>query len=703
MLELDDIKKMHDKAYTANQITREEAANDLAFYWVTQWDDNLLQSSQLSYRGEFNILRKAGRAISADLADNPVQVDFEPIDETRDDSAELADGLYRNGLNGNTSIEAFEVSETESIVCGVGAWVLYAKYEGLRSKHQIICRKPIYEANNTVFWDPNSKLIDKSDAKYCSHLVAYTDDGYKNLVKELTGEEIDTIDPESFKNPEQSYTFPWITGNNHVIYVVNFYHIEEIKDKIFTFQDPFGIEMELMESDILDVIDDLLDSGFEIISEEEIKRNVCYKYIASGAEILKVERIAGEYIPIIPCFGEHAVVEGEEIWEGITRLAKDPQMLRNFSMSYLAELVSRSPREKPIYYPEQIAGFEDMYAETGIDDNYPYRLQNRFDANGNEVPIGAVGMVNNANIPTSLPLIIEQTRQAVEDIANPGLPQNIADPDISGKAVLALQAKIERQSMIYQQHIKHAKRRDGQVWISMAKEIYDVPRKTVIELPDGTRKQVQIMESIIDKETGEIVTLNDFNNAEFEVYSRIGPSYSSQKEQTVDRLEKMIALMDPNDPVRKILQLKILVLSDGVDFDDVREYVNKQLVMMGVKKPETPEEEQIAAQAKQPKQPDAATLLAMAENKKGDADLLEEKRKGIEMQFKAANDQMKARIDAFDAMTKRMQAQIDAQEAGATIRNKNIDSFGKEIDNMAKIADLRKISDEELYRRATNI
>jgi hypothetical protein len=257
--------------------------------------------------------------------------------------------------------------------------------------------------------------------------------------------------------------------------------------------------------------------------------------------------------------------------------------------------------------------------------------------------------------------------------------------------------------MIYQQHVKHAKRRDGQVWISMAKEIYDVPRKAVIELPDGTRKQVQIMESIIDKETGEIVTLNDFNNAEFEVYSRIGPSYSSQKEQTVDRLEKMIALMDPNDPVRKILQLKILVLSDGVDFDDVREYVNKQLVMMGVKKPETPEEEQIAAQAKQPKQPDAATLLAMAENKKGDADLLEEKRKGIEMQFKAANDQMKARIDAFDAMTKRMQAQIDAQEAGATIRNKNIDSFGKEIDNMAKIADLRKISDEELYRRATNI
>ena len=37
MLKLKDLKKLHDKAYQANQITREQASDDLVFYWVTQW------------------------------------------------------------------------------------------------------------------------------------------------------------------------------------------------------------------------------------------------------------------------------------------------------------------------------------------------------------------------------------------------------------------------------------------------------------------------------------------------------------------------------------------------------------------------------------------------------------------------------------------------------------------------------------------
>ena len=185
-LDLTQLKRMHDKAFLANQIPRERSANDFIFYWVTQWDDDILQASQLSYRGEFNILRKAGRQIQSDLASNPVQVDFVPINETRTDSAELADGLYRAGLQKNVSIEAFENAETETIVGGVGAWLLYTKYESknINNDKQVILRKPIFEANNTVFWDPSSKLLDKSDAAYCSVLTAYTEDSYKRLVKD---------------------------------------------------------------------------------------------------------------------------------------------------------------------------------------------------------------------------------------------------------------------------------------------------------------------------------------------------------------------------------------------------------------------------------------------------------------------------------------------------------------------------------------
>ena len=701
MLELKQIKDLFDKDYIANQTTRERAANDLVFYWVTQWDDGLLSDSQLGYRGEFNILRKAGRNIMSDLMENPVQVDFVPIDDTRDDAAEIADGLYRKGLKQNTSIEAFGNGESENIVCGYGAWKLYTKYESKRpgNKNQIICRKPIYEANNTVFWDSNSKLLDKSDAKRCTVLTSYSEEGYKDLIENIKGERPEKIDVSNFKDPEQSYTFPWILGDTKKIYVGEFYHLEEIEDSIIIFEDPFGEEVEYRKSDIKEVEDDLIDGGYNIVDEQTIKRNIVTKYIVSGEDILKTERIVGEYIPIVPCYGEHAIIEGQEHWEGITRLAKDPSRLRNFAFSYLADILSRSPRNKPIFWRDQIAGYERMYEENGADNNYPYYLMHRYDSQGNELPIGPVGELPDQAPPTALPMILQLTKEATEDVANPGIPQDIADPDVSGKAILALQARIDKQSMVYQEHMKHAKRRDGQIWASMAKEVYDVPRKTMIEMPDGTRKQVEIMQSVIDQKTGDIVVLNDISNAEFEIYSEIGPSYASQKDQTIETLMEMIAIMDPADPVRKALQLKVLELKDGVDFEDIREYVRKQLILMGIKEPETPEEQQMLAQAQQNQEPDPAMLLAMAENKKGEADLLEQKRKGIEMQLNSLNDRLKTQIDAFEAQTDRMMAQINAERYNAEIENKKIDSFGKTIDNTMKIVDLKNLTNEQLLSR----
>ena len=692
-LDLVELKRMHDKAYTASQTTRERGADDLVFYWVTQWDDNVLQGSQLSYRGEFNVLRKAGRQILADLAMNPVQVDFVPKGETRDDAAELLDGLYRADTNKNDSIEAFSQAQIETVVCGVGAWELRAEYATKRigDNNQVIVRKPIVEANNNVMWDPNSKRLDKSDAKYVSVLEAFSQQGYKDLVKDLTGEEADPVDAGSFKFPEQSYTFPWIMGEAKKIYVVKFYHIEVIEDIVLTLSDPFGGIINVRKAELINIEDELMGAGYDIESEHVYKRNQITKYVASGKEILKQTVIAGENIPIIPCFGEHAFVEGEEHWEGVTRLTKDPQRLRNFAGSYLGDILSRSPRRKPMFFQEQIAGFEDMYSESGADNNFPYLLANRKAGDGTDLPIGPVGEMPEQPMPTALPAVLELSKEAVMDVANPGVPQDIADPDISGRAVYALQSRLDMQSMVYQDHTKHAKRRDAQVFASMASEIYDVPRKIRIEDADGTRREVQIMERIVDNESGDIITIHDIHNSEFEVYSKIGPSYSSQKEQTIDRLGIMLQNMSPDDPVAKALQLKQLALMDGVDFDDIREYANKQLIIQGIKKPSTPEEEELLRQAQENKEPNAAVLLAQAENKKGDADLLAEKRKGIEMQLKAQNDRAKTQIDEFEAQTDRMEAQVKAKQAGVQVITDNIERLGKELDNTEKIINIKSM------------
>lgn len=687
MLELNDIQKMHDKAYTSGQPVRQMGSDDLVFYWVTQWDDQLLDTSSLEYRGEFNVLRKAGRQIMADLRSNPVQVDFDPKDPEREDGADFLDGLYRADDRRNSSIEAYDYASQDSVVCGFGAWELYTEYETSRAgdEKQVIRRRFIPEANNTAFCDPNARLLDKSDARYWSLLTPYSIEGYNDLVEELTGEDSD-FNPSNFRSPEQSYTFPWF-GESEKVYVTNFYHKCKVKDKVLTFRDVFGQLQKYRESEINSIMDELIDSGYEIVGEKDVERWEVRKYIASGAEILNGEMneetgeregevIAGEFIPVVPVYGERSFVEGEEYYSGVTRLAKDPQRLRNFQMSYLADIVSRSPRPKPIYFPEQLQGFEDMHSLSGAENNFPYLLQQRLDVNGEALPLGPIGTSPEQTVPQALMASIQLTKDAVSDVADPGLPQDIADPDMSGKAIHALQARVDKQSYIYQHNMKFAKRYDGLVYASMSAVVYDAPRQAQIVLPDGTKKQVDVMEAVMN-ESGEMVVLNDLTNAEFEVHSDIGPSYDTQKEQTREQIGAMIQGMDPADPLRQMLTLKQLELMDGVNVKDVREHVRKQMIASGFKEPETDEEKEAVAQQQQAQQqPDPAMVIAQAEMAKGQAE-----------QMNAQTKQMSSQIDMMNAETKRIEAMVKAQEAGVKIEGMQIDNVGKVLDNQGKVTD----------------
>ncbi len=699
ILTLDDIKKKHDKAYANDQITREQASDDLVFYWITQWDDQLLGDSQLEYRGEFNILRKAGRQIMADLAANPVQPDFHPKDEARVDGAELIDGMYRAADRDLNSQEAYQFAQNDAVVCGYGAWELYTEYVTSRSgdERQQIHRRYIPEANNTVFWDPSDSSMGKTKAAYVSALSAYSEEGYENLVKELTGEEDYQFSKSSFAEPEQSYSFPWAGGSSERIYVTNFYHRSKVKDKVLTLSDPFGGELLLRESDLDEIMDELLDDGYEILTEKEVERWEVRKYIASGEMVLngevndetgerEGEVIAGELLPVVPCYGEYAPqIEGQSYWCGVTRLAKDPQRLRNFQMSYLADIVSRSPRPKPIFTPEQVQGFEHMYEDSGAENNYPYYLINRKSAGGDDLPLGPVSQMPDQAIPSALIASIDLSRQSVEDVANAGLPQDIADPDLSGKAVRALQGRIDMQSYVYQHNFKHAKKRDAEVWASMATEVHAMPQKVSIQKEGGDIQKVELMRSIIDRDTGDVKVINDLSNLEFDIYADIGPSYQSQKDQTVETLTDMTAGLDPGDPLRNILLMKTLEIMQGVSFDDVRDYARQQLIILGLKDPETEDDVALLEQSREPA-PDANMVIAQAEMIKGQAQMAREEREASKDAFKAQNDAAQTEIDMFEAQTDRINTQIDAQKANADIDYKEVQRMGQQIDNAQKVA-----------------
>ena len=664
MLEHEDIMKMHDKAYDRGQVIRERAADDLVFAWVTQWDDQLLGESQLQYRGEFNILRKAMRQIISDLKANPIQIDFEPVGDNYN-ASDMMDGLYRTSTRQNTSLEALGNACQENVVAGFGGWELINQYK-MNTDQQEIIRNPIYEACNCLYFDPNASRLDKSDADYCCILERYSEEGYKDLVEEMTGEAPASV--VSFKYPEESYVFPWVAEDRRV-YVGRFYHREKVKIKIHILIDLMGQPTEVEDDEFKEQEDELIDQGLTYQECREFERYEITRYIVSGQEILEATLVPGQNIPVVPEYGERAFVEGEEHYEGITRLAKDPQRLRNFQMSYLADIVSRSPRRKPIFTPEQIQGYEQMYQEQGSENNYPHLLQNMYDGAGQPLPLGPVGEMPEQPIPQALAASLDLSRQAVEDVANPGLPQNISDPDLSGKAVIALQQRMDMQSFIYQDNHKHALRRDAEVFASMAAEVYDTPRQVTLTQYDGSRKTENMKEMILNPQAMQMETINDIEGIEFEVYAEIGTNYKTEQMEVREDMKELMNGLPPGDPIRNILLLEYIAILPGMQFENLRQYANKELIKMGIKEPETDDEIQFMQQLQQqPQQPDPAMVAAQAEVIKGEAE------------------QQNAQVRMYDAQTKRAKVEVDASKAGVEIESLQEDIAGKRMANMQALS-----------------
>jgi len=291
-------------------------------------------------------------------------------------------------------------------------------------------------------------------------------------------------------------------------------------------------------------------------------------------------------------------------------------------------------------------------------------------------------------IPQAVTQLAVETRQAVEDVADPGIPQSIADPDLSGKAIYALQARLDQQSIVYQTHKKFAKRRDAEIWVSMAAEVYDAPRTVTISQPDGTTKKINVMEAALDKKTGEIKVLHDLTNMDWHVFATIGPEFVTRKEQTIEQLQK--AMTETTDPaMQSLLFLKIMTLMDGVDMDDIKEYASNQLLIRGLRKPKTPEEEQIVMQAQQSQQPDPNTILAMAEDKKAQSMLMDSQVKATKAQNDMQNNDIQTQTKAFEAETNRIDSQVNAHKVGAEIQYGRVDAFAKAMEHDIKNQALR--------------
>ena len=611
-LHSDALRQFND-IQTALRDERLQCLQDRRFYSLcgAQWEGPLYDQYENKPRFEVNKIMLAVIRIVNEYRNNRITVDYVSKDGSENDKlAEVCDGLYRADEQASVADEAYDNAFEEAVGGGIGAWRLRTVYEDEEDDEddrQRIRFEPIYDADSSVFFDLNAKRQDKSDAKFCFVVTSMTRDSYKEIYND---------DPTDWPKIIHQYEFDWSTPD--IVFVAEYYKLEEKSETIRIFQAIDGTEERYTATDFVNdetLEETLMAIGTREVRQKRVKRMRVRKYIMSGGKILEdAGYIAGKCIPIVVVYGKRWFVDNIERCMGAVRLAKDAQRLKNMQLSKLGEISALSSIEKPIMTPEQVAGHQVMWAEDNLRD-YPYLLVNPITGpDGNTQVSGPVAYTRSAAIPPAMAALLQITEQDMQDIL--GNPQG-ADKmvsGVSGKAVEMIQTRVDMQTFIYMSNFAKGMKRCGEIWLSMAKEIYtEDKRKMKTIAPTGEAGMVELMQPMIDQETGAMKMANDLSDATFDVVSQVGPSSSSKRAATVRALTGMLQItQDPE--TQQVLTAMAMMNMEGEGVQDANAYFRKKLLRMGVVKPTDDEAQELMAEMQgQPQDPNAMYLQAAAE------------------------------------------------------------------------------------------
>jgi len=597
-----------DQIQSALYQERMNCLGDRRFCSLTgaQWEGPLGNQFENKPRFEVNKVHMAVQRIINEYRNNRIGVVFVSKEgEEYDKLADTCANLYRADEQTPTADEAYDNAFEEAVMGGFGAWRLRTEYqndEDPEDEKQRVCIEPIFDADSSVYFDLGAKRQDKADAKRCWVLTSMTREAYKAEWDD---------DPSTWPKTITRSQFDWYTPS--IVYVAEYYVVEEVSEQIRIYKSITG-EEESLRPDELYKEEEMLATGWKEVRRKKIKSRKIHKYIMSGAKILEdCGYIAGKCIPIIPVYGKRWFVDNVERCMGHVRLAKDAQRLKNMQLSKLGEIAALSAMEKPILLPEQVAGHQLMWAEDNLK-NYPYLLINPItDANGNPVAGGPVAYTKPPSIPPSMAALLQITEADMQEILGSPQQGDKMVSHLSGKTVELIQQRLDMQTFIYMSNMAKAVKRCGEVWLSIARDIFlEQGRKMKSITSNGKMEPVELMKPVVNDE-GEIEYENDMSCAEYDVQVLVGPSGQTKRMATVRALTDMMTMtQDPE--MTQVLSAMAMLNMDGEGIEDVRDYFRKKLLNMGVLKPTDTEAQEMAVAAQNAKpDPQAQYLQAASE------------------------------------------------------------------------------------------
>lgn len=605
--------KEFDAVWDQERPERQQALNDRRFPVVSgaMWEGELGTHFENKPKVEVNKLLLACTRIENEYKNNRIDVDFIAKDGAKNPAmADKCDSLYRADRKDSGSREASDNAFIEMLYGGMGAWRLTTCYEDEGdedNERQRIVFKPIYDADQTVFFSRDGRSRTKADASMCFLLTPMTPEAFMD--------EWDK-DPVDMRKAVEERSFDWITPDT--VYVAEVYEIEKVKRLVDTWKHPVSEEeKKLYEEDYEndpELRQMMEDTGWQLVKSRRLKEKRVHKYIMDGQEILEdCGLIAGCEHPVIPAYARRWVIDGIERFQGHVRAAKDPMRIKNVQFSQLVFQAAVSPMEIPILLSEQVAGHEDRWANLHKD-NAPFVTINaiRNDSTGQLEAAAPVGYTKPPTLSPAMAALLQIAEADLADILGKPNEGEKMEANQSGKAVELVQKQIGMLAFVYFEAMATAFEQAGRVWLSMAKDVYvEEGRKLKGITKDGATEQVELMKPIMIDGKAEIE--NDFSRVDLDVAVSVGPSSDSKRAAGV-KAKTNLALITGDEETKQIITLSALRDIEDENTSDLSEWARRQLVGKGVIEP-TEEDKKRMEEAAQNQKPDpnAEYLIAEAE------------------------------------------------------------------------------------------
>lgn len=451
----------------------------------------------------------------------------QPVDNFADKKvAKVITGLGRHIEVNSDADYAYDTAFDFAATIGWGYWRMRTDFISEDSFNQDIF-VDVIDNPFTVYFDPNSKLPDGSDAE--KGLV--TDMIRKSVFKK----QYPDADESGFTDRGAGDSDPnWNTKEE--IRLAEYFYIERQKAKLVMLTDG-----TVLWDDQLPAIQRLMmQAGIGIKGDRDsFKRTVKWCKQTQG-EILEEKTLPGRWIPIVPVYWTNVVIDTRRLRAGMVKDAMDPARMNNFWKTAITESMALAPKAKWLIAEGQDEGHENEFKNANLSAT-PVLRYKPTDVEGKPAP--PPQRIQPEPPPAGM---IEAAFMATQDLSR---VMGVFDPAVRGgaqhksdKTLNAEQGQSENTNFDGYDNLTRSIKHTWRIMLSWFPSTYDTQRVQRIIGEDGRDQLVTLNEKKTVDEEGQAVekVLNDVTVGSYDVVMDTGPGYDTlRKEGVAASLELM--------------------------------------------------------------------------------------------------------------------------------------------------------------------